>query len=516
MSNTKVPFRDVTRKLSSAPVHGIRQRAVFALAGTGKGGVRATCGAALALILLAGCAPDLGPKPEMTAPDHLASAQTFQGALKQSAAWPSDHWWTRYQDPQLNGLMDVALKDSPSLKIAAARVRSAMAVANIAGADLAPTVDASGSYSRTKLSKNQLGKDLQYAMPPGWHNSTSVGLSLNYELDFFGKNHAALAAATSAAEAAAADEAEARLQISTAVASTYAQLVQLFADKKLAEEAVNQRTESAALVQQRFDKRLENRAALAQAKSQVWGAKTSLDTVSRLIVLTQNQLAALLGQGPDYGRTIVPKTSAESLRPLGLPQNLPVNLIGRRPDIVAAKKRAEAAAKQIDVANANFYPNVDLTASAGMMSLDGAYLLKAASETAGIGPAVSLPIFDYHRLTGVYREARAGYDAAVASYDQTLTNALRDVADAYNNRQKVEDELAHAKAGLAEGEEAYRVVKIRYKAGLARYIEVLEVETQLIDQRREVADFETQAFAYDIALIRALGGGYTAPSRDKQ
>ena len=124
------------------------------------------------------------------------------------------------------------------------------------------------------------------------------------------------------------------------------------------------------------------------------------------------------------------------------------------------------------------------------------------------GPAIHLPIFDYGRNTGIYRGARAGYDAAVAVYDKTLTNALQEVADAYANRRGLANELGHARGSLAEGENAYRIVKLRYDAGLSRYIDVLTAENVLIMQRRAVADLEAQSFAYDIALVRALGGGY--------
>lgn len=471
-------------------------------AGGIKGGARN--GAALALLfLLAACAPNLGEKPLPQDPAQFATAESFKAPV---AEWPNEAWWKSYGDPQLDALIDEALKDSPSLKVAAARLRAATAEAGIAEADLWPTLNASGQLQEYEVSSNQMGSGFRSVMPKGWHHMASLSAGLSYELDLFGKNHAALAAATSAAEAAEADAAEARLQLSTAVATVYADLAQLYAERDLAAEAVRQRKESAALVQMRFDRHLENEGELAQAEAQVSSAQTQADIVDRLIANTRNQLAALLGKGPDRGLAIAPPARAAVLKPAGLPPHLAVDLIGRRPDIVAAKKRAEAAASAIDVANANFYPNIDLVGNFGVMSLDAKTLLTASSQNGSFGPAITLPLFDYGRLTGVYTKARADYDAAVAAYDLTLTNALRDVANAYVNRRGTETELLHARDTLASANRSYAVVKARYGHGLARYIDVLTAETSLIQQRRTVADLEANAFASDIALVRALGG----------
>lgn len=300
------------------------------------------------------------------------------------------------------------------------------------------------------------------------------------------------------------------MELSAAVATVYARLLQLTVEKSLAEDAVRQRKDSADLVRQRFARQLENQGQVSRAETQIWAAQTQLDTIKRLIRLTQNELAALLGKGPDRGLSIIPPQGRKTLHPLGLPEHLAADLIGRRPDILAARHRVEAAVSGIDFAEAAFYPNIDLVGAFGVQTLDAGYLVSAASEMGHFGPAISLPLFDYGRRDALYRGARAGFDAAAASYDTTLTYALRDVADAYANRRAVEDELADARSALAAGEKAYAVLKERYKAGIAPYIELLGAETALIDQRRTVADFETTAFVYDIALVRALGGGFAA------
>ncbi|MEP6829785.1 MAG: TolC family protein, partial [Rhizomicrobium sp.] len=192
----------------------------------------------------------------------------------------------------------------------------------------------------------------------------------------------------------------------------------------------------------------------------------------------------------------------------GAPANLSIDLIGRRPDIVAARLRAAAAAKRIDVAHADFYPNISLTGYAGYQALGIKDLLTSSSLIGQLGPAISLPIFDHGRIEGAYRGARAQYDEAVATYDQTLTTALREVADALANQRELGNELTHSRAALAASEDSYRVTQQRYGAGLSRYLDVLTSEDTLVTQRRAVADLQARAFVQDVALVRALGGGF--------
>jgi NodT family efflux transporter outer membrane factor (OMF) lipoprotein len=465
--------------------------------------------AILAFFALAGCAPDLGEAPHIQSPAAYADAKSF---VAPKVDWPADAWWRAYGDPQLDQLIEEALAGSPDLEAAAARARGAAAMVQVAGANLWPTVAGSASVTETEQSTNQGMSALsESALPHGWHTPGQIAAGFDYELDFFGKNRATLAAATSEADAAAAEQAEARLQISAAVAETYANLGQLFADQRAARDAVRVRQESAELVESRSKSNLENEGAVSLARGQLHAAELESDALDRQIALTRDQLAALLGKGPDRGLAIVPP-AVEKTRSLGLPAKLSVDFIGRRPDIVAARLSAEAAASRIEVANANFYPNVDLTGSFGYQSFDLKYLLQHQSQMGQLGPAVHLPIFDYGRNEGVYRGARADYDAAVAVYDRTLANALRDVADAYATRRGVAVEIKDARAALAESENGYRVIKQRYDAGLSRYTDVLTAENALLAQRRAVADLQAQAFAADVVMARALGGGYAAKS----
>jgi NodT family efflux transporter outer membrane factor (OMF) lipoprotein len=465
---------------------------------------------AAALILVAtACAPDLGAPPQIA---PAASYETARSFTAPASAWPDEAWWKAYNDPVLNQLVDEAIAGSPDLKIAEARLREADAAQEQAGSALWPTLTASGSVQPTRESLNQgFPTVFQSFLPHGWHTQGNLQGNFEYELDLFGKNRAALAAATSESEAAAVDAAEARVTLSTSVANAYANLMRLSADRDASVEALHVRNESAALIDDRVKQQLENVGEANQEKSRVASAKADLDAIDGQIAHARDEIAALLGKGPDRGLDIaLPK--GITVKALGLPPTLAVDLVGRRPDIVAARLRAEAAASRIDVAHADYYPNIDISGFYGVQSLGLSTLLQKASIAGEIGPAIHLPVFDGGKIESGYRNARAEYDESVATYDKTLTRALQDIADAAADERALAQQLQHARVALAESENAYRIAKLRYSGGLSRYLDVLTAEDTLVTLKRQVADLEAQAFTQDVALVRALGGGFVIKS----
>jgi NodT family efflux transporter outer membrane factor (OMF) lipoprotein len=470
-------------------------------------------GRLLRLTLLAGAAatltacasiPHLGAAPQPKPAADYAASRTFAAP---AAEWPADRWWAAYGDPQLDKLIDEALAGAPDLAKARARLRQAEAFRETAASTLGPHLAAVASVAEVKQSYNDgIPKAL---VPHGWNDTGLAGLSLDWQLDFFGKNRALLAAATSEAEAARADEAQARLTISTGVAGAYADLAQLYADRDAAKEALRVRTESEQLISARCAQGLETQAALERAHSGRAAAEAQLAAVDEAIGLTRNAIAALLGQGPDRG-LLIARPAPGSIRAFGLPSNLQADLIGRRPDVVAARLTAEAASKRIKAAKADFYPNVNLAGFIGVQSLGLNMLTRAGSGIGSIGPAITLPIFDSGRLQGNYRGVRARYDEAVASYDQTLTRALQEVADSAVSTRALEARLSKSQEALTASKAAHELARQRYARGLGTYLDVLTAEDALITNRRTVADLETRAFTLDVALVRALGGGFHA------
>ena len=453
-------------------------------------------------VFVAGCVqvPDLGPLPARKPVEILTAEESFRAPV---AEWPSDRWWTGYGDAQLALLIDEALADSPDLAQAQARLRKAEGAAQQVGAALLPQVQAKGSATEFTLNSDRRIAGLN---PNGGNDLSRGSLNFDYEIDFWGKNHALLAAATSTAEAARADAAAARLALSTAIASSYADLAQLYGDRDAGVDALRVRSDTASLLEERQSQGLENQGAVKSADAARAAAEAQLASVNESIALTKNRIAALMGAGPDRGLSIA--RPALSIKAFGLPRNVQADLLGRRPDVAAARLRAEAAARGIDAAKADFYPNVNLSAALGINTFALNSLGRSTSEYAAFGPAVSLPIFSGGRIEGAYREARAEYDASVAVYNSTLDQALRDVADAATSSRALGERLATSRDALMASEDAYRIVQNRYLGGLATYLEVLSAEDSLIANRRAVTDLETRAFALDVALIRALGGGY--------
>lgn len=465
--------------------------------------------AALSLsAVLGACAPSMTSLTPLASPAALASEKSF--ASTPAANWPSDRWWEAYGDSQFNALIEQALQDGPSLKAAAARVAKADAMRTAARGPLLPSLSANAQAVSTEQSLNMgFPDEFNSFLPQGWNGSASATLNAQYELDFFGKNRAAFAAATSQAAAARAEMAAARLQLSTAVALAYGNLSQLTADRAALESVVRLREDSASLVQQRTQQGLENEGVRSQADSEAAAARSDLAALDAQITRTRDQIAALLGAGPDRAIDLTVQASP-NVAALGLPANVCVDLVGRRPDIVAARARAEANAQRIRQARAAFYPNINLTAFIGHESLPIDLLGEKQSEYGAYGPAISLPIFQGGRLKGQYNGARADYDEAVALYTETLANALRDVADALADRRAAEAQLTQSQAALDAAENSYRIARLRYDGGLATYLDVLQVENALVARRRAVSGLRSRAFSADVELVRALGGGYVA------
>ncbi|UZW54184.1 efflux transporter outer membrane subunit [Sphingobium sp. JS3065] len=486
---------------------------------SGRAGILAGC-----VALLSACAavPDLGPQPAVRAPGSIAAERSLQA--DNAAQWPSEGWWKAYGDPQLDALIEEGLKGSPDVTAAAARFAQANAVAQQAGAPLLPSVDLDANAGVTKSSYN-MGMPKEF-VPKGWLGTGRVGLNFGFDLDIWGRNRAALAAATSEARAAEIDARQARLALATGVADAYADLARLHDERDIQARALEIRAASQKLVADRRANGLETRGSERQADATVSSAKAQLAAADQAIAVRQHQIAALIGAGPDRGLAIA-RPHLGKPGPLGLPADVTTNLVARRPDIAAALARTEAAARRIKVARADFFPAIRLNALIGVQSLGYRTVLQGAQFAGGpspftdtlfkkdslfgnAGPAISLPIFQGGALSGQYRGVRAVYDEAVANYDKTVLGAYQQVADAVTGRRALDQRLTDARAALIASEEAYGIARQRYEGGLNTYLDVLNVENQLLAARQTVAELEASAFTLDIALIRALGGGFAA------
>lgn len=448
--------------------------------------------------------------PSLNRPGSMKAASDYQTASSFSAPatdWPSERWWKTYGDPQLDELIEEALREAPDMAAANARLLSANAVSQVARSALFPQVYANGSVSKQTLSYN-------YVTPPeitpkGWQEYGLAMLSLNWEIDFWGKNRAGLAAATSQLEASRAELAQTRLSLAAAIASGYAELARLFSTRDTVARSVAVRGKTVQLFNERFNNGLETRGSLSAARARQAEVEGELLAIEEQIGLQRHRLAALTGAGPDRGLSIR-RPACDLKRRFGLPANLAADLLGRRPDVVAARLLAEAQLRRIDQKKAEFYPNVNLAAFFGVQSMGLNLLLRHASTIGGVGPAITLPIFTAGRLRGELRWTVAVYEEAVANYNRTLSHALQDVADAALSQKALGDQLLKAEQAVTAAGDAHRVARERYEGGLATYLEVLYAEDILLNTQRSLTNLHAREFMLDIALKNALGGGFQA------
>jgi len=457
---------------------------------------------------IAGCASMKGLAPEASVRDAnaLSSQRALDGVSVSKAAWPATDWWKAFEDPQLDALIGEALSGSPTLKVAEARTRKALAAADTAKAPLYPQIDGSFSSIRERFSG-------QGTTPPPaagtWNTVNQLQVTLGWELDFFGKNRSAYESALGQARAAEVDEHAARLALSTTIAQAYVQLQRAYLQLDVAQKTLAEREQIYALTRDRNDAGIDSRLELKQAESALPVTREVIVQLQETIALTRNQLAALLGAGPDRGLAIA-RPAATALAPMALPSTLPADLLGRRPDLIAQRWRVEAARKEIDSAKAEFYPNVNLLAFIGLQSLGGAGFLSAASRTLGAGPAITLPIFEGGRLRGNLAGKDADYDIAAEQYNQTLADAMRDVVDQLASFRSVDEQRVQQKQALATTQEAYNLALLRYREGIGNYLQVLSAEQPWLVQQSLDADLQARELSLSISLTRALGGGYEA------
>jgi NodT family efflux transporter outer membrane factor (OMF) lipoprotein len=465
----------------------------------------ALLGAAL-LALLTGCVDRGGWKaaPQL-APAQLSADRTLTGMPVDAAAWPADGGWHSFGDPQLDALVTEAIAGSPSLIAAEARLRAAQGQALAVGALKLPNVALDAQATRQRYPENGL-------YPPpyagNYYNDGRVAFDLSYDIDFWGRNRALLASARSGVDAAEADRAAARLALAVAVVRAYVQLDLWYSLLDVANEQLRQQASIMELTQQRVDAGLENLARVKQSEASLAFARAGIAAAQANIDLARNQLGALVGAGPDRGHALTrPQLTAPAS--IALPSALPADLLGRRPDVAAARAEVRQAAHGIEAAEADFYPNVNLAAFAGVQSIGLDKLFEGSATIVGVTPALSLPLFNRRQLRGALEARQAQLDASVGQYNQTVIDAVHDVADVVTNWRALERESAEQQTALAAAQRAYDLTTERYRAGLDNYLTVLSTENQLLLAQAAGAQLVAQRLTFSVDLVRALGGGYT-------
>lgn len=459
-----------------------------------------------AALLLAGLPLPLGACS--MAPAYQPPATTVPQSFKEVEGWtaatPMDaaargKWWEAFSDPVLNDLEARAGQASPTLAAALARYDQARAAARVETADLFPQAKAGGDASRQRLSGNRFGGN---GTAPTY-NDFSVGATLDYELDLWGRIRNSVKAARADAQASESDLASARLSLQAAVADAYARLRGLDAEAELLRQTVDAFGKAYQLTTTRHDGGISSGIDVNRAKTVLDNARAQISAVANERAATEHEIAALIGAvASDFA---VPVRVQPLVAP-ALPAGAPSQLLQRRPDIAAAERRMFAANARIGVAKAAFFPTLTLGLSGGYQTTHGELFSKPNSFW-GLGPASAvLALFDGGQRKAQVKISRADYEELSAGYRETVLGAFRQVEDAIAANRHLADQAVSQRDAAAAAGRTSELALTRYRDGASDYLEVVTAQTDALDAQRALLAVETQRMRASVALVKALGG----------
>ncbi len=456
---------------------------------------------------IAGCISSTGiaPREHQLDAAQLATDAAIAHA-NQAAQWPAEQWWRVYHDPQLDAWVQSALDGSPSLAQAEARVRMAMSLAGVAEAAEAPQLGADASLSRHRWPDDYFYGPGELAKTTSWNNNAALGFS--YALDFWGRESSTSERYQNLAYMSAAQARMAQLELESNLVRAYIQLSLQYAELDIGQALLRQQEQILALAQRRLAGGIGTHFEVSQAEVPLPETRRKIEALDEAIALSRNQLAALAGKGPGAGASLQRPRLNLAAQP-GLPSTLPLELVGHRPDVVASRWNVAAQAKGVDAARADFYPNVDLVASLGYSAVGGGMLefLGGQKSSWSIGPAISLPIYDGGRRRAQLGEASAGYDLAVAQYNQTLVGALKGISDQLIRLHSMKLQQDFAGQAVASAQKTYDIATQAYRGGLTDYLNVLNAQSRLFEQQLVEQQVHAARLSAHAGLVVALGGG---------
>ena len=463
---------------------------------------------ALASALLLSACAHVPPESASTVPAGIP--ETLDNSLLSAKqGWPGSQWWEQYRDEQLNGLIQVALSESPSLQIAATRVRQAQAqlAASRAEQDIGGALNASANrqrYSGTGLFPPPIGGN--------YYTEETVQAQISYDLDWWGKHRAQFAAALGEVRAREAESAVAERNLIAAIVQTYfglqadmAHQAQLKTLMTLTEAVREQQT-------RRLKQGLGTTEELRQSELQLaqWRSQDAALNAARL--RHKEALQALAGTGHLSEIQPLPLPAAQNQ----LPDRLGMELLARRPDLQAASWRIRAAMSRVEWSQAAYYPDINLIAAVGLDSIAVGDLINAASRTVYLAPTLSLPLFEQKKLDAGLGKARAERDQALAEYRQAVINVVRDVAQAVVDVNAAEAQIQEQQAMLNTSEASLHSAREKLQHGLASRQDCLLAELALERQRDALLNARLQSLSAAITLDSALGGGYRHAGENSQ
>jgi outer membrane protein, multidrug efflux system len=465
-------------------------------------------GASLSLLagawILSGC---IGIPPRPASP-AIASAvplpETEPGGL---GAWPQKDWWRSYQDPVLDQLIDGGLASAPTLQTAHARFDAARESVRLAGAASGAQVGLVSDLERQRLSDNGL-------FPPQllgfhWYNQADLGFQVKYTFDWWGKQRDAIGAALDQAHAVQADRSAAELVLASSIADTYFGWQSDQLRLGLARENLAAAERMGVIARDRVGADLEPADIVHHADTAIAAAREQIAILEGSARLRIVALASLCGR---------PEADLPALRAAPLPSvittmpdNVRLDLISRRADITASRWRIEAMQQNVQSARAQFFPDISINALAGVSAIDVGKLLDYGSRVPQAGLALHLPIFDAGSLDAQYRGTQAQLHSAIATYDQTLVDAAREVATQLAAREQIVAQRTQRLVEVDAAEHLRSSAAAQVRQGLTDARAELNAAQVLLGQRDALSQLDAQALSADIGLQRALGGGYVGP-----
>jgi NodT family efflux transporter outer membrane factor (OMF) lipoprotein len=463
----------------------------------------------LVIVYLAGCA--MGPdykRPDVPMSDSYKETGIWKEA-RPSDTLPKGTWWVIFHDPVLTGLMEEVNVSNQTIIQAEAQFRQAVAVYRVARANLFPILTGGVAYTRSLRSATFSQSQITGGVPISDYN---LPVDLTWEADVRGRIRRGVEADREQARASAADLESARLSMQATLAQTYFQLRTVDAQVQLLTDSVKAYEEALVLTQNRYAAGIAGRADVVQAEIQLQSTQAQLVELGVQRAQLEHAIAVLTGKPP--AELSLPTLVLASVPP-SIPVGVPSELLERRPDVAAAERRVAAANAQIGAAKAAFFPRITLTASAGYESTDLSKWLTWPSHYWSLGPALTQTLFAGGSLMALADEARAAYDASVASYRQTVLNAFKDVEDNLAALRILEKEALAQDAAVKAAREYLTITNNQYREGIVAYLNVIVAQTALRTNERTAVDIAGRRMVAAALLVKALGGGWDASSLAK-
>jgi NodT family efflux transporter outer membrane factor (OMF) lipoprotein len=463
--------------------------------------------------VLAGCSvgPDYATPKTSWLPFHNVAA--VSGRKTPVAPPPLDHWWTGFDDPMLVTVVERALGENLDLAAALARVRQARAVASGAGAQLLPTVDLDGSATAEHQSVESPLGALGRAFL-GYNRDQreyTVGPAASWEIDLFGGLRRNATAARAEAQAAEADQAGTRITVAADAADAYLQIRGYQARIAVAQQQIDTDARLLILLNARHQAGQADGREIAQGEALLRQARASLPALRIGLEAQLNRLDVLMGAQPGtYARDLAQPADIPRVPPIGT-DDTPLDVLRRRPDIIAAERRLAASNERIGAAISDYYPKISLSGALGFDSLSVSHLFTAKGfQTIGTG-AVSWRLFDFGKVDAEVAQARGAEAQALAEYKQAALKAAEDAENALIALSQTEVHVEELQAEVASLQRARDLSQRAYQAGSITLTDVLDADRQLLTARDALDANRADAARAAVGIFRALGGGWDVP-----